>query len=265
MGRESRGQGARCWQQAAAAAGGAGPGRAEAGSPRPLTCGGAPGAATPASGTRGPTLALALPPSPPPCPVRPPAGPPPPPSSRRTRPGSALTFKRLDVAMIPTAGPPRPAAAASLLELGSAPTGRCRFTWPRAARPPGRTRGGGGSSSSGGGGLSVRLPCPAARLGELGSAGTSRVLRTQPPLTASWRRPPGRRSAAAAPWKGPGPHDAAPGAAPPPSAAAGPACSAPCRPAARGVRPRRRCPHGPAVRGSARSAGALWFVSAEIT
>lgn len=206
-------------------------GRAEAGSPRPLTCGGALAAATPGSGTRGPTPAL--PPSLPPCPVRPPAGPPgppPPPSSRRTRPGPALTFKRLDVAMIPTAGPPRPAAAASLLELGSAPTGRCRFTWPRAARPPGRTRGG-GSSSSGGGGLSAGLLCPAATLGELGSAGTGRVLRTQPPLRASWRRPPGRRSTAAAPWKGPGPHDAAPGAAPPPSAAAGAACSAPCRPA----------------------------------
>lgn len=154
--------------------------------------------------------------------------------------------------MIPSAGPPRPAAAASLLELGSGPTGRCRFTWPRAARPPARTRGGGSSSSGGGGGLSVGLPCPAARLGQLGNTETGRVLHTQPPLRASWRRPRGRHSAAAAPWKGPGPHDATPGAAPPPSAAADPACSAPCRPAVRAARHRRRCPQGPSGRSWAR-------------
>lgn len=64
------------------------------------------------------------------------ARPPPPPSSRRARPGPALTFKRLDVAMIPPAGPPRPAAA-PLPELGSVPP-RPLPLYMAPGRPPAR-------------------------------------------------------------------------------------------------------------------------------
>lgn len=75
------------------------------------------------------------------------------------RPGPALTFKRLDVAMISPRGA-SPPTAAPLPGLDSArlSPGRRRFTWPRAARPPGPTRGGGSSSGRGSG-----FPCPEAR------------------------------------------------------------------------------------------------------